>query len=87
MCTLGVQHRIAPRVLKLPAFLYLGPAFSAETAAVSAEDLDGLKHHDVWGLHPFLVLAHAGFVVQLRRGDGREEGGVRRGYGDAVRCI
>ena len=56
---------VLPRVFELPALLYLRTAFSAETATVPTENLDGLEHDNVGGLHSFLVFAHTSFIVQL----------------------
>ena len=73
--TISIEDGVPPGMLELPAFLDLRPTVAAQSAAVSAENVDRLQHDDIRRLRTLVVLARPCLVEQLRRGDGRE---VRR---------
>ena len=85
--TLLGQSRISPRVLELPALLYPWAARAADTVSVIAQDVDSVKHYDIWRLGGLLeVLARPCLVVQLRGGQRGNVRRVRRRDGNPVRC-
>lgn len=48
--TLLRQRSVFPRVLEIPAFLYLRTASSADPTSVVTQDVDRMEHDDVGGL-------------------------------------
>lgn len=63
--TSGVQHDVLSRVLKLPAILDLRAAPAAGSATVAAQNVNGLKHDDVRGFEPLIILACSDFIEKF----------------------
>lgn len=60
--TLIIEHCIPSWVLKFPTLLNFGPTIATQTAALAAENVDRVEHHNIWRLACFDILQRARLI-------------------------